>query len=134
MMQRIRKILIVDDNPDDIELTKIVLEENGWDIQVVSCPSAEKALSCLREPGDLPCSILLDLNIPGMGGIECLRQIRADESLKAIPVIMVTASAFEQDQKKAYDAGANFFLYKELDIDSYSQKMHIALKGILSEL
>jgi len=127
-----RKILIIDDNRDDIEITKIVLEESGWDIQVEACASAEKALACLREPGDLPCSILLDLNIPGMGGIECLRRIRADESLRSIPVIIVTASAFEEDQKKAYAAGANFFLYKELDIDRYGEKMDTVLKGILS--
>ena len=76
----------------------------------------------------MPCSILLDLNIPGMGGIECLRRIRADESLKSIPVIMVTASSFDQDEKKAYDAGANFFLYKELDIDRYGQNLDAALK------
>ena len=126
-----RKILIVDDNPDDIELTKIALEENGWDIQVEACPSAEKALACLRETGDLPCSILLDLNIPGMGGIECLRRIRADESLKSIPVIMVTASSFDQDEKKAYDAGANLFLYKELDIDRYGENLDAALKRLM---
>jgi two-component system response regulator len=126
-----RKILIVDDNPDDIEITKIVLEESGWELHVEACPSAEKALACLREPKDLPCSILLDLNIPGMGGIECLRRIRADESLKSIPVIIVTASSFDQDQKKAYDAGANFFLYKELDIDRYGENLYAALKRMM---
>ncbi|MCK9392930.1 MAG: response regulator [Syntrophales bacterium] len=123
-----RKILIVDDNPDDIEITKIALEESGWDLHVEACPSAEQALACLREPGDLPCSIFLDLNIPGMGGIECLRRIRADESLKSIPVIMVTASSFDQDREKAYDAGANFFLYKELDIDRFAENLDAALK------
>lgn len=130
-MRRIRKILIVDDNPYDIELTKIALEENGWDLQVEACPNAEKALACLREPGDLPCLILLDLNISGMGGIECLRRIRADESLKSIPVIMVTASSFDQDQKKAYDAGANFFLYKELDLDRFGKVLKTAIAPLL---
>ena len=126
-----RKILIVDDNPDDIEITRVALEESGWELQVEACQSAEKALARLREPGDLPCSILLDLNIPGMGGIECLRRIRADESLKSIPVIMVTASSFDQDEKKAYEAGANLFLYKELDIDRFGENLDAALKRLM---
>jgi CheY-like chemotaxis protein len=127
----IRKILIVDDNPDDIEITRVALEEMGWDVQVDAYRNAEKALDGLREGKDLPSLVLLDLNIPGMGGIACLQQIRADQSLKSIPVIMVTASPFDQDEKKAYDAGADVFLYKDLDIDRYSQNLDAALKRMM---
>ena len=94
-----RKILIVDDNPDDIEITRIVLEEKGWDVQVEAYRNAEKALACLREAEDLPSLVLLDLNIPGMGGIVCLQQIRADRRLKSIPVVMVTASSFDRREE-----------------------------------
>ena len=126
-----RKILIVDDNPDDIEITRAVLEERGWDVHVEACRNAEKALAGLRDAEDLPSLVLLDLNIPGMGGIVCLQQIRADRRLKAIPVIMATASSFEADEKKAYEAGADFFLYKELDIDRYGDNLDAALKRMM---
>ena len=126
-----RKILIVDDNPDDIEITRVVLEERGWDVQVEAYRHAEEALACLREAEDLPSLVLLDINIPGMGGMACLQQIRADRRLKSIPVVMVTASSFEADEKKAYEAGANFFLYKELDIDRYGENVDAALKRMM---
>ena len=126
-----RKILIVDDNRDDIEITRIVLEERGWDVQVEASRNAEKALDGLRTGEDLPSLILLDLNIPGMGGIDCLQQIRADQSLHSIPVIMVSSSSFEMDEKKAYDAGADFFLYKHLDIDRYGEHLDAALKRLM---
>ncbi len=126
-----RKILVVDDNPDDIEITRVVLEERGWDVQVEACGNADKALGLLRKEEDLPSLILLDLNIPGMGGIACLQEIRADQSLHSIPVIMVTSSSFETDEKKAYDAGADFFLYKHLDIDRYGEYLDTALKRLM---
>jgi CheY-like chemotaxis protein len=126
-----RKIMIVDDNPDDIEITRVVLEERGWDVQVEAYRNAEKALACLWEAEDLPSLLLLDMNIPGMGGIACLQRIRSDRRLKCIPVIMVTASSFEADEKKAYEAGADFFLFKEFDIDRYGENLDAALKRMM---
>lgn len=126
-----RRIMVVDDNPDDIEITRIALEEKGWDVQVEACRNAEKALACLRESEDLPSLVLLDINIPGMGGIVCLQQIRADRRLKSIPVVMVTASSFEGDEKRAYEAGADFFLFKDFDIDRYVENLDAALKRMM---
>jgi CheY-like chemotaxis protein len=126
------RILIADDNPDDIEITKAALEEKGWDVQVEAQGNAEKALESLRGGGDLPSLLLLDLNIPGMGGIACLRQIRADRSLQSLPVIMVTMSSFDQDEQKAYEAGANLFLYKDIDLDRFSENLDAALKRLLA--
>jgi CheY-like chemotaxis protein len=126
-----RRILIVDDNPDAIEITRIVLEEKGWDVQIEAYWNVEKALARLREVEDLPSLILLDLNIPGMGGISCLRQIRADQSLQSIPVIMVTASSYDLDEKKAYDSGADLFLYKDFNIDRYAENLDAALKRMM---
>jgi CheY-like chemotaxis protein len=79
----------------------------------------------------LPSLILLDINIPGMGGMACLQQIRADRRLKSIPVVVVTASSFESDAKKAYEAGADFFLFKEFDIDRYGENLDVALKRMM---
>jgi two-component system response regulator len=123
-----RKILIVDDNPDDIEITKIVLEEKGWDIQVDAYGNVETALAYLREAENLPSLVFIDVNVPVMGGIMCLRQIRADQRLKSLPVVMVTASSFEADEKRAYEAGADYFLFKEFDIDRYGENLDAALK------
>ncbi len=71
-------------------------------------------------------------NIPVMGGIACLRQIRADRNLQSLPVIMVTMSSFDQDEKKAYEAGANLFLYKDIDLDRFSENLDAALKRLLA--
>jgi CheY-like chemotaxis protein len=127
-----RKLLIIDDNPSDIDITRMVLEERGWDLTVEAFKNAEKALASLREGTDLPSLILLDLNIPGMSGIAFLRQIRADERLHAIPLIMATASSFDRDEQEAYEAGADLFLYKELDIDRYSENLDAALKRLMA--
>ncbi|MCE5265860.1 MAG: response regulator [Deltaproteobacteria bacterium] len=81
---------------------------------------------------DLPSLALLDLNIPVMGGIACLRQIRADRGLQSLPVIMVTMSSFDLDEKKAYEAGANLFLYKDIDLDRFSDNLDAALKRLLA--
>jgi CheY-like chemotaxis protein len=127
----VNKLLIIDDNPDDIEITRIALGERGRDIQVEAYRSAQTALAVLREARDLPDLVLLDLNIPGMGGIECLRQIRADSRLQSLPVIMVTSSSYDADQKKAYDAGADFFLFKDFDMDRYGESLDAALKRLI---
>ena len=127
-----RRILIVDDNPDDIEITRVALEEKGWDVEVEAHRRAEKALESLRKAEELPSLIFLDINIPGMGGIACLRQIRADERLKLIPVIMVTTSSFAADEKRANEAGADFFLFKEFDIDRFGENLDAALKRMLA--
>jgi len=126
-----RKILIVDDNLDDIEITKVALEEKGWTVEVETCRYAEKAIGCLRETADLPSWVLLDINLPGMGGLDCLRQIRADGRLKSIPVIMVTSSSYETDKKRAHDAGADLLLYKDLDFDRYAENLDTALKRMM---
>lgn len=126
------RILIVDDNPCDVEITGAAMAEKGWDVQVEAHANAESALESLKRGRDLPSLVLLDLNIPIMGGITCLRQIRADRNLQSLPVIMVTMSSFDLDEKKAYEAGANLFLYKDIDIDRFSDSLDAALKRLLA--
>lgn len=122
-------ILIVDDNPDDIEITKIILGRIGRPLNVEDAPSGEAALTRLRAGKDLPSMILLDIKMPGMTGIDTLCQIRADERLKAIPVIIVTSSSLESDEKQAYAAGADNFLHKAFDIEQFSND----IKNILEQ-
>lgn len=122
-------ILIVDDNPDDIEITKIILGRIGRALTVEDAPSGEAALTRLRDGKDLPSMVLLDIKMPGMSGIDTLCQIRADERLKAIPVIIVTSSSLESDEKQAYAAGADNFLHKAFDIEQFSSE----IKNILEQ-
>ncbi len=122
-------ILIVDDNPDDIEITRIALEEAGRKETLAAALRGEAALDMLRVAnGSLPSLILLDLKMPGMSGIDTLRQIRADEHLKHIPVIVVTSSSLEADEQEAYDAGADCFLHKAFDIDQFGNNLNYLLE------
>ena len=122
------KILIIDDNTDDIEITKIALEEIGRQETVESATGGEQALKHLRGGKDLPALILLDLKMPGMSGFDVLREIRADERLKPVPVVVVTSSTLESDRQRARVGGADGFLYKEIDIDRFGN----ALKTLIA--
>jgi len=121
------KILIIDDNPNDLEITQIALAEKGWDLEVATAKRGDLALEWLRSCGELPFLIILDLKIPGMSGIECLKAIRADEKLQNIPVAVVTSSSHPADKKNACEAGADDFLYKAFDIDQYSEELDILI-------
>jgi two-component system response regulator len=121
------KILIIDDNADDIEITKIALEEIGRQETIESATGGEQALKHLRGGENLPVLILLDLKMPGMSGFDVLREIRDDEQLKPVPVVVVTSSTLESDKQKACAGGANGFLYKEVDIDRFSAALKASI-------
>ncbi len=118
-----RLVLIIDDDPDDVEITKRVLIRSGRDVTVQAAPSGEAALQSLRSGGDLPSLILIDLKMCGMSGIDTVRRIRADGRLKHIPLIIVTNSTLEADMRNAYDAGADSFIHKAFDIDEFGRRV-----------
>ena len=124
-------IMIVDDNPDDIEITQAVLEEIGRKEEVKAARDGLQALRNLREGKHLPRLILLDLKMPGMSGFDCLREIRADERLRKIPVIVVTSSSLESDRQKAHAAGANGFLLKDIDADRFGASLKAAIATLV---
>ena len=126
-----QNILIVDDNPDDIELTRVVLAEMGRKEGLEFAHSGDVALQRLQRSDDLPSLIFLDLKTPGMSGIDTLRQIRADERLRHIPVIIVTSSSFPQDEKEALAAGADSYLYKAFDMDKFGRDINSLLQRFL---
>ncbi len=126
-----RTIFIVDDNPDDIEITRVVLADLGRKEELKCARSGEAALELLRRDEIFPSLILLDLKTPGMSGIETLRQIRADARLKDIPVIIATSSTFPLDEEAAYEAGADAFLYKALDMDEFGRELSSLLLRLL---
>jgi len=124
-------IMIIDDNPDDIEITRIVLEDIGRTEKVETATRGEEALKYLKSGVTLPAVILLDLKMPGMSGFDVLREIRADEKLKPIPVIVVTSSSLESDRQAARAGGANGFLFKEVDIDRFGSSLNAELHRLL---
>jgi CheY-like chemotaxis protein len=122
------KILIIDDSEDDMLLTQMVLAKMGLDIRTESALSGEQGLALLKGGGPLPLLVLLDLKMPGRDGLDVLREIRSEDRLRGIPVIVVTHSDLESDKKACYDAGANGFLHKSVDMDRFSVKIRTVLE------
>jgi CheY-like chemotaxis protein len=120
--------LIIDDNPDDVEITKRTLARIDREVKVETALGGEAALELLRGPKALPSLILLDLKMSGMNGLGTLRNIRGDERTKHVPVIIVTSSALEADEKDSYEAGADGFLHKAFERDRFVSDMKSVLK------
>ncbi len=121
-------ILIVDDNPDAVVLAQHALSRTGLDIRTESASSGHEALRKLCQTQDLPALILLDLVMVGIDGIETLRRIRSDERLKHIPVVFVTLSAFESDEARAREAGANGFIRKVISMVQFTRELERHVK------
>jgi CheY-like chemotaxis protein len=124
-------IYIVDDSPTDIELTTIALEATGREIVVRSATDGKSALAMLRSGLGVPALILLDLKMPGMSGIEMLREIRADDRLRGLPVVVVTSSALESDKTEANAAGASDYIQKPLELAKFSEDLDSILRRLL---
>lgn len=114
-----RKILIIDDSEDDILLTKMVLTRISGNFIVESALSGKAGLELLRTRDSPHSLILLDLKMAGMGGLDVLHAIRADEHLRGIPVVIVTHSELELDREACTAGGANSFLNKSVDLDRF---------------
>lgn len=117
----LEKILLVEDNPDDIKLTqrafnKCNLCEDSYELVVVK--DGAEAIEYLNT-SVLPKLILLDLKLPKMNGFEVLDYIRSDERTKLIPVIILTSSREEKDVKKAYRLGANSYIRKPVNFNRF---------------
>jgi CheY-like chemotaxis protein len=125
MKAEIKKILIADDSPKDVELTIAALAENNLANEVIVAEDGEEALDYLYKRGrfenvpGMPAVILLDIKMPKMNGIEVLRHIRSDPRFKFIPVIMVTSSREERDLVESYNLGANSYVVKPVDIGQF---------------
>ena len=114
------KILLVEDDPADQKLIKIFLQNLKVDKELYIVNCAEEALDFLYNRGDYssgtaqPDLILLDLNMPGMGGMEFLRQIKDDRGLKQIPVVILTTSNWERDIADSFKLQAAGYVHKPL--------------------
>lgn len=114
-----KSILLIEDNPDDVELTLRAFKKNRILNEVVVKNDGVEALAYLAQAITLPTVILLDLNLPKMSGVEVLQHIRADERLKLLPVVILTSSKEERDIIKSYGNGANSFICKPVDFEQF---------------
>ncbi|MFQ5796250.1 MAG: response regulator [Candidatus Bipolaricaulia bacterium] len=122
------KVLLVEDNPDDIEITEQALKKSRFDCDLFVVRDGEEALNFLhRREGHRdaprPDLILLDLNLPKIDGREVLVQIKQDEKLRRIPVIVLTVSEYEKDIAKAYNSGASSYITKPVDFRGFVKIM-----------
>lgn len=122
----LRKILLVEDHPKDIELTLEALAEHNLVNRVVVLKDGVEAIDYLRRQGayagmplELPAVILLDIKMPRMDGIEVLENIKSDAVLKTIPVVMLTSSREEPDLQKCYKLGVNAYVVKPVDFNDF---------------
>ena len=121
-----KDILLVEDNSNDVELVLMVLERNQIANQVVVARDGAKALDYLYREGEFaprkggnPAVILLDLNMPGLDGMEVLRRVKSDARLKTIPVVILTSSRADRHLVESYDLGVNAFVVKPVHFSEF---------------
>jgi len=118
------EVVLIEDDPGDIELTKEALEGSKVIVNLHVVEDGEEALAFLRRQGrftDAPCPdlILLDLNLPKKDGWDVLRESKQDENWKMIPVVILTASTEEKDILRTYKLGANCYVSKPIGLDQF---------------
>jgi two-component system response regulator len=131
-MIRGRIILLVEDNPDDLDLTIRAFERSQVLHQMVVARDGREALDYLfaegvyadRDPELAPTVVLLDLNLPRLNGLDVLQRMRADERTRRVPVVILTSSKEEQDRLQSYNLGANSFVRKPVNFADFLAAAH----------
>ena len=112
-------ILLVEDNPNDAELTMRALKRANVDAHLIIARDGAEALEILISDQPKPKVIFLDLKLPKVDGIEVLRQVRMDDRTRAIPVVVLTSSQEERDITECYKLGANSYVVKPVEFDKF---------------
>ena len=125
-MDKLGRILMVEDDAKDVELTLTALEDYNLANEVIVVHDGEEALDYLYQrgqfkmrAGDNPAVILLDLKLPKVDGLEVLKQIKSDEKLRMIPVVVLTSSKEEKDMVASYKLGVNAYVVKPVDFHEF---------------
>ena len=125
-MEKFGRILLVEDDPRDVELTLTALEDYKLANEVVVCRDGQEALDYLYNRGKFvnrvnenPAVMLLDLKLPKVDGLEVLQQVKSDERLRMIPVVMLTSSHEEKDMMQSYKLGVNAYVVKPVDFHEF---------------
>jgi two-component system, response regulator len=122
-------ILLVEDNPSDIGLTKRAFEKHRIRNDLVVAEDGQEALDYLfgtgahagRDTSVMPAVILMDLKLPKVDGLEALRRIRGHDMTKRLPVVILTSSRADQDVAMSYDLGANSYIRKPVDFEQFAE-------------
>ena len=125
-MTTLGRILMVEDDPRDVELTLTALEDYNLANEVVVTRDGQEALDYLycrgqfaTRPQDNPAVMLLDLKLPKVDGMEVLQKVRSDERLKMIPIVVLTSSHEEKDMMRSYKLGVNAYVVKPVDFHEF---------------
>jgi CheY-like chemotaxis protein len=125
-MAPLKRILLAEDSDRDVELTLAALEEHNLANEVIIVHDGAEALDYLYHRGKfanesygLPAVLLLDLKMPKVDGLEVLRQMKSDPTLKTVPVVMLTSSREERDLVKSYQLGVNAYVVKPVDFQQF---------------
>ena len=125
-MANLGRILIVEDDPNDVELTLTALSEYNLANEVVITRDGQQALDYLYcrgefagRPDDNPAVMLLDLKLPKVDGLEVLQRVKSDAQLKMIPVVVLTSSHEEKDMMRSYSLGVNAYVVKPVDFHEF---------------
>ena len=125
-MSQLGRILLVEDDPQDVELTLTALEEYNLVNEVAVARDGQEALDYLycrgqfsERDGTRPAVMLLDLKLPKINGLEVLEQIRSDKELRVLPVVVLTSSHEERDLVRSYELGVNAYVVKPVDFHTF---------------
>jgi CheY-like chemotaxis protein len=126
MNTELKRILLAEDNSNDLELTLAALQQNHLANEVVAVRDGAEALDYLykrgafaNRPGGVPALVLLDLKMPKVDGLEVLKQIKSDPHLSFVPVVMLTSSREESDLVRSYQLGVNAYVVKPVDFSEF---------------
>ncbi|WP_288480606.1 response regulator [uncultured Deinococcus sp.] len=121
-MTRVPRLLLVDDSEADLYLLEAALEQHGEVLDIALAHDGEEAMAVLQGAvggGRLPDLLVLDLNMPRMGGFDVLSAVRADPALRALRVIIFTTSTAKGDELRAYELGADAFMTKPMQLGDF---------------
>ena len=125
-MNPLGRILLVEDDPRDVELTLTALGEYNLANEVTVARDGQQALDYLHcrgefstRPNENPAVLLLDLKLPKIDGLEVLQQVKSDNRLKTIPVVVLTSSHEEVDMMRSYELGVNAYVVKPVDFHEF---------------
>jgi CheY-like chemotaxis protein len=126
MTNNVKRILLAEDNPNDVELTLMALAEHNLANEVIVAKDGEEALDYLYRRGQYalyqngnPVVVLLDIKMPKVDGLEVLRQIKSDPALQTIPVVILTSSREDRDLVESYKLGVNAYVVKPVDFHEF---------------
>ncbi|HET6294730.1 MAG TPA: response regulator [Kribbella sp.] len=118
------RILVVEDNPKNLKLVRDVLRYSGY--EVIEATSGEDGVRLAYETS--PDLILMDLQLPGIDGVEALRRIRTSDRTRGVPVVAVTAFAMDHDRERAFDSGFNGYVEKPISVRRLPQQVRDFLR------